>query len=185
MRIDDYPVRKAPALLRHAVFLAAFSTYLFDPVDVVWRAVRHSAHPRAYERLCFSLAASLLAVAAIRRHTLVRQQSQLHHERDTRSPVPLGELLFALPIATLLPVSGAFLLLGGIVIQAFLWRHSPDMKETAFTRRRLVYWSAFGAMTLFALSLQDRVAEILFGCTLLLALWADFGASNRRGSPRT
>src|SRR5579875_3606003 len=125
MRIDDYPVRKAPALLRHAVFLAAFSTYLFDPVDVVWRAVRHSAHPRAYERLCFSLAASLLAVAAIRSGDLARQRRQLNPARDARSPAPLAEPLFALGIATLLPVSGALLLVGGTVLHASLCRPTP------------------------------------------------------------
>ncbi len=160
MRSLSHPRRQA--LFRHTLFTAALLTYFLDPVDIVWRVVQHSAHPRAFERLAFTTATLLLAGAIITGTCSARQRGQV-----------AANLLYVGAVVFLLPWEGALLLLLGEVARSTFSKSEPPRN------RGLVYVSAFLSMALFSVTLQDRVADVLFGATLVLALVLDFLPASR------
>lgn len=109
-------------LLRQLIVAAAFSTYLFDRDDIVWRFVRESEASRAWERLCFLLATililfggSLCTWARANRFATGENASSVREGpyRFIRYPERLGDMLFTIGIASLAPLSGALLLVAG------------------------------------------------------------------------
>ena len=106
-----------------ALLLAACLTYLLDPVDIVWRSIRHASHVRALEHGCFAAAAAALGLSIL---LSVMPPSALNAGPSPRTardlPNPAREkttlarapaLLRPLAIGSLLPVAGFVLLVLG------------------------------------------------------------------------
>jgi hypothetical protein len=173
-------------LLRQLIFAAAFSTYLFDPDDIVWRFIRQSPSSRALEHMFFFLATLLVAAAAVL-CTWARANSPLSTPGlpIVRFPHLLGDLLFALGIATLAPLSGAIFL---TVAEALRLLRLQNSFAIAFTSdagkasspiptrawahasiREAVKWGILITMVVFSITLIDRLAEALAVVSVLLA----------------
>jgi hypothetical protein len=185
----------------HAILLAAaVSTYVFSPDDIVWRFVRNSSHPRAWEHAAFATAAALLGIAL-----LLKINASLHAQNPTspaasRFTAAIANLLQSIGIASLLPVPGFLLLvIGSVAATLFLSTKSsnakahttkpsspqpaspqqaPQWRPAFFTHIGLC--CAFASMLIFSITLIDRVADIIFVITALVSLAATFRpAANR------
>src|SRR5271166_303439 len=92
-------------LVHQLIVGAALLTYLIDRDDVVWRFVRNSYTPRLWERSLFIVATILIAMGA-GLSTWARAVSR-------PGPQYLGELLYAIGLGSLMPLSGFIILIAG------------------------------------------------------------------------
>ena len=165
------------SLVQLGLLLAAALTYLWSPDDAVWSAIKTRPNRRPLEHLCFGIAALLIGLSlAIPQLRSLRSgtRSTSPAFADTRT----SRLLNALGIATLFPLPGSLLLLAGEIILA-LRTHPGSIANVAPLRTSLrprllnvqtVRLCGFVSMIAFAVTLNDRTAEILFGLTALLSL---------------
>ena len=176
-------------LLRQWIIAAAFSTYLLDPDDIVWRFIRQNPSRRALEHVFFFLATLLIAAAAAL-CTWARANSPRSAPglSTVRFHQLLGNLLFAIGIATLAPLWGAFFRL---VAEAFRLlrlenylpatvtldagnassRVPPRAWAHAF-RREAAKWGILLTMAVFSITLIDRLAEVLAAFSVITAgIW--------------
>ncbi len=175
--------------LVHLLIVAiAFLTYLVDRDDIVWRFVKDSTAPRTWERSLFLIATLAIAVGAglctWARALPERNISPgLGQNRDLRRPRDLGELLFAIGLASLAPLWGFVILVVGEGLRLFrLMRReddqtpasSPQAKSNAQWRKALRQeagkWGMLLTMIVFVITLKDRLAEVLAAASLLTGL---------------
>jgi hypothetical protein len=177
---------------RHQLFMhvcvvvAAWLTYLFDPVDIVWALVQHRPNARALEQLLFAIATVLIGSGAA-----LRTWASAHGAGRRRSGSPRhhanyegysGSLLFSIGLASLVPLPGFIILVAGetvLIPRLVLLERSFDTAPVAATpklslskalRVESAKWGIFVTMIVFTLILVDRVADVLV--LLSLALWA-------------
>ena len=119
MQATDVELRHRE-LVRHLLVGASLATYFVDPDDVVWRFIKTSPSRRPLEHASFLVAAMLMcAGAAICTPAVAAMPSQsppVTLRSDRSRPYPskqVGELLYALGLATLFPLAGAILLVVG------------------------------------------------------------------------
>jgi hypothetical protein len=173
-------------LLRQLILAAAFSTYLLDPDDVVWRFIRQYPSRRALEHIFFFLATLLIAAAAAL-CTWARAGSRLSTSSlpIVRIPYLLGELLFALGIATLAPLWGALFLIVAEGLRLLRLRKyfavasTPDAGQASSgirrrawahaIRREAAKWGILVTMVVFSITLIDRLAEVLAAASVFIA----------------
>jgi hypothetical protein len=179
MKATDFE-RSHQLLLHELIVGAAVLIYLFDRDDVIWRFVKTSpTDARILERVLFVVATLLFGVSAWIGT----------HARARRSPIQircLGEFLYALALASLVPLAGSLILIAGeaIRILRLLGRgidpvvqengsSSPRSAWAAAFRREILKWGLFLTMVAFTVTLRDRLAEILISAGVILwALWA-------------
>ena len=159
-----------PTLLHLLIVGAAWATYLADRDDIVWRIIRSSPSSRALERAAFSVTALLIGAGAL---FCTRARTSNGRARL------LGEWLYALGLATLLPLWGSVFLLAAESIRlarlALAQREQPPLQndrepwKTAI-RRESVKWGIFATMIVFSVCLIDRVAD--YGILASLLAWA-------------
>ena len=182
----DFEVRH-PLLMRQAIILAAFATYLADRDDVIWRFIKQSAHRTALEHMLFLVATLLVgAGAAICTSALARSRDDdaAVSQPKARTPYIFGDWLYAVGLASWAPLAGCILLIAGESLRTLRLMLRPD----ANTRRELPsnpHWGPavrdqavklciFFTMVVFSVTLVDRVAEILAGLSLLTATLLNF-----------
>jgi hypothetical protein len=111
-------------LVHLLIVVIAFLTYLFDRDDIVWRFVKDSTAPRTWERSLFLIATLAIAVGAglctwaraLDGRDISPGDGQ---NRDLRRPRHLGELLFAVGLASLAPLWGFVILVAGEALRLF------------------------------------------------------------------
>ncbi len=170
------------SLVQVGLLLAAALTYLWFPDDAVWSAIKTRPNRRLLEHLCFGMAALLIGLSlAIPQLRSLR--SGARGTSPTLADVRTSRLLNALGIATLFPLPGSLLLLAGEIMLAF-HTHPGSIAvgvppRTALPPRLLNRETGrlcgFVSMIAFAVTLNDRTAEILFGLTALLSLLHTLG----------
>ena len=177
-------------LLHQLVVGIAALTYLIYRDDIVWRFVKNSANPHTLERFAFLVATFFIAVGAIA-CTWARALPGSSTRVQTRR---LGELSYAVGLASLLPLLGFFLLIGGEALRILRLvprdrdhvsnsRHpSPgnaplpaatmgrDPTWSPAIRREIVKWGILLTMIVFVVTLQDRQADVLVGLSFLLGV---------------
>ncbi len=103
MRATSFELR-FPTLTRLLLVGAAVCSYFLDRDDVVWRFIRDLPSRRPIEHACFFLAALLIGLGAVLcTHS---RASSRRHSAEHR----IGELLYAVGLASLLPLAGAVFL---------------------------------------------------------------------------
>jgi hypothetical protein len=119
LRATAIEIRHA-TLLRQLIFVAAFATYFADPDDVVWRFIRQFPSRRILEHGLFLLATILIGAAALlctRASAFIQQASRgdalSAAHRRLRGAQHLGDLLYAIGLASLAPMWESVLLIGG------------------------------------------------------------------------
>jgi protein-S-isoprenylcysteine O-methyltransferase Ste14 len=205
MKATDFEYRHQ-TLMHLLIVAVSFLTYLTDRDDVVWALVREQSHPRLLERLFFALATLLIGIAtALRTWARAYPESSVPGNgppvlRDgpygyLRYPQELGNLLFAIGLGFLAPLSGFVVLVAGEAILVFRLIQRETERKTyaedagpnvtqplphrsllelpmwgkAF-RQESAKWGLFLTMIVFTLLLRDQVAEVLAVASFLV--WA-------------
>jgi hypothetical protein len=181
----EYSYQKLVHLLIVAI---AFLTYLVDRDDIVWRFVKDSTSPRTWERFLFLIATLAIAVGAgvcTWARTLPERNISpgLGQNRDLRRPRYLGELSFAIGLASLAPLWGFVILVAGEALRLFrLMRREDDPTLASFPqakssaqwrtalRQEAAKWGMLLTMIVFVITLKDRLAEVLAVASLLTGL---------------
>lgn len=198
MRATEFEERHA-MLLHQLVVAVAFLTYLWERDDVVWRFIKDTAANRVLEHALFAIATLLVGGAAI-----ICTRARVYQDAPVgnQHPAPsysgsrkwqyLGEFLYAIGLASLLPLAGFVILVVGEAIRILRLVRSKDelsrprvpLVETKSrwrdaSRREAVKWGIFLAMVAFTVTLSDRVAEILIGTAWLVGLLLQKTSSGR------
>jgi hypothetical protein len=190
MKATEFEYRHQ-ALVHQFIVCSAFLTYFIDRDDIIWRFVRDSAAPHRLERSLFILATLFIAAGA----GICTWARAYHRSTSTghdflRHPLALGDLLYAIGLGSLAPLSGFLVLVGGEAFRVFrLIRRAEHYAQNvgaplspfpAANERRLQWQSAFRheavkwaillTMIIFAMTLKDRLAEVLAIASLLVGL---------------
>jgi hypothetical protein len=150
MKATDFEYRRQ-LLLHELIVGAALLTYLVDRDNIVWRYIKSSDHAILLEHwlfaittLLFGLSACLCTIARAHPSTEgVSGSSQAVNREFPRSLYQLrlfGDFLYALALASLLPLSGFFILIvcEAIRLVRLFWRESVlTRSETAEIDRPL------------------------------------------------
>jgi len=191
-----------PMLLHQVIIAAAFLTYFVDRDDVIWRFIKDSGGSRVLERVLFAIATLLVGTAAImctwaRRYPqglVSSTRSELSHSDVGSKWRYLGDLLYAIGLASLVPLGGFVILIVGEAIRIFRLQQrrnelssvgSAGRNQTAepesgwleAARREAFKWGIFVAMVAFTITLRDRVADVLIAIAYIagqLLLMAPF-----------
>jgi hypothetical protein len=120
MKATDFEYR-CQLLLHELIVGAALLTYLVDRDDIVWRFIRSGDHVRPLERGLFAVVTLLFGLSAYL-CTLARANAASERSGESaQNAVPecqgpfyrlrlVGDSLYALTLASLLPLSGFFIL---------------------------------------------------------------------------
>ena len=185
MRATDFEYRHQ-RLVHQFIVGASVLTYLIDRDDVVWRFVKDSVTPHKLECLVFIAATLFVALGAgICTWARARSRSLLHLRY-------LGELCYAIGLASLVPLTGFFILVGGEALRILRLilrddehglnyrRHPmPEPSQLAVaedihfrwgkaSRQEAVKWGILITMIVFVITLQDRHADILAVASFIL-----------------
>jgi hypothetical protein len=154
-------------LIHQIIVGAGILTYLIDPDDIVWRFVRDTSAPRFWERVFFIVATILIAIGAV----------LCTRGRRLRRPHYLGELSYAIGLASLLPIPGFIILVSGESLRLFRLSRRDDESPTTpaptwgyASRKEAVKWGILVTMLVFLTTLRDRHADILAIASFLVGL---------------
>jgi len=174
------------------------STYIIEKDDVVWSFIKdHGAATRPLEHLSFLWATLLIGLGAyictkadfriISCQTTAPSGDKgrplsLFWRNDVLLPHYLGEAVYALGFASLMPPAGFIILILGELIRLgrLLLSHrvSPESSRhllvvgganwTAAIRLEFLKWGIFVSMSVFTITLIDRHADVLIAASFLL-----------------
>ena len=172
MKATNFEVRH-PTIVRLILIAVALTTYLVDPDDIIWRFVKDSPSRTGLEHGLFLIATLIICAGA----TFCTRAAASGQRRPEQY---IGELLFAIGLGSLFPLSGFVLLVAGETIRILRLSGSKDQAEPkrqdsipewnrAF-REQSAKWGIFLSMIVFSITLRYRVAEILVCASVLV--WA-------------
>ena len=196
MRATDFEYRHQ-RLVHQFIVGASVLTYLIDRDDVVWRFVRDSVTPHRLERLVFIVATVFIALGAgictwARARSRLSTTSAGRTYRYLDQLRYLGELCYAIGLASLVPFAGFFILVGGEALRILRLilrddehglnyrRHPmPEPSQLAVaedihfrwgkaSRQEAVKWGILITMIVFVITLQDRHADVLAVASFIL-----------------
>jgi hypothetical protein len=148
-------------LIRHLLIAAAFSTYLFDRDDVIWRFIKNSPARTELEHALFFAAAVLIGCGAWlctrRRASLgIPDPATPSANADRSGFIPsrhAGELLYAIGLASLFPLWGSVILIAGEAVRLVrLIGREQTGRASRFTRELSISGLRSESTTLAALS---------------------------------
>jgi hypothetical protein len=194
MKATDFEHRHQ-TLVHQLIVGAAFLTYLIDREDVVWRFVKDSATPHRLELFIFIIATLLVALGAgicTRARAHCRPKSSVGSEPHIFRPHPryLGELCYAIGLASLVPLAGFVILVGGEALRVFrlICRDAANSQQPPLSaprslarpaeeanpswrkafRREAVKWGILVTLIVFVITLKDGYAEFLAVASFLV-----------------
>ena len=201
MKATQFEIRH-PALLHFLIAGAAFSIYVVDPDDVVWRFIRRSPSARLVEHELFCAATLLIGAGAILSTSAYAQPADPNvRESITQLRAGFfGEWLYALGLAFLAPLWGFIWLVAAESVRLLrlaaredqvlnhaqrrpplLSEQGPDLQKPQWVgafRLQAVKWGVSITMIAFTLTLIDRVAD--YGVAGSVAIWAILNLFPRR-----
>jgi hypothetical protein len=189
-------------LLHQLLVAAAFVTYLYDPDDIVWRFVKNSSASHQWERALFLAASIAIFAGAVlctwsRADRKAESNSSIAPGSQVDGTQALGEILYAVGLASLFPLSGFLILVIGETLRVvrlvsptadsvrsdhlFQGPRNPDFSPDAREKQRsdawgtafrieFVKWGIVITMIVFVITLTDRVAEYLAGASFLIGM---------------
>jgi hypothetical protein len=204
MKATDFEYRHQ-LLLHELIVGAAILTYLLDRDDIVWRFIKGGDHVRPMERWLFAVTTLLFGVSAYL-CTLARASvgTESAHDGGREGLGPfyrlrlLGDFLYAVALATLMPLSGFCILMFFESIRLLRLSRLDDALTRGRTtpprlwqpewgkafRREAIKWGLFLTMIVFTATLKDRIAEVLIGATVILWILLNLRLSGVRSCLR-
>lgn len=200
MKATDFEYRHQ-TLVHQFIVAAAFLAYFVDREDIVWRFVKDSSAPRGFERFFFIVATLFIVVGAAictlarvypRPESATGTKSYRHPHRSRY----FGDLLYAIGLASLVPLWGFIILVAGETFRVFRLIQREDHRARNFLqhplttassllppaaqgfhsrlgkafRQETVKWGLFLTMVVFVITLKDRLAEVLAAASFLIGL---------------
>jgi hypothetical protein len=200
MKATDFEYRHQ-TLVHQFIVAAAFLTYFVDGEDIVWRFVKDSSGPRVFERFFFIVATVFIVVGAAictwacvyrRPESATGMESYRHLHRSRY----FGDLLYAIGLASLVPLWGFIILVAGEALRVFRLIQREDPRARNFLqhplpavsplippaaqesrsrlgkafRQEAVKWGLSLTMVVFVITLKDRLAEVLAAASFLIGL---------------
>jgi len=167
-------------LLHQIIVAAAFLTYLYDREDIVWRFVKNTPSPLELERALFLVATlTVFAGAVLCTWSDARRKpygtSAFEPGSQNHGSLVLGEILYAIGLASLFPLSGFLILVIGETLRVGRLFPLKDEQQpgdpwgNAF-RTEAVKWGILITLIVFVTTLRDRVAEYLAAASFLIGL---------------
>lgn len=196
--------RRHQMLIHLLIVGAAWSTYVIEKDDVVWRFIKdHGAAARPLEHLSFLAATLLIGLGAYictwadvrlitgRRTTQTREEVRdpsSSRRKDVLRLHYFEEAVYALGFASLLPLAGFIILILGELIRlgrlSLSYQVSPENSPhlrvvgganwAAAIRLEFLKWGIFVSMVVFTITLIDRHADVLIAATFLLWIFIDW-----------
>ena len=196
--------RRYQILIHLLIVGAAWSTYIIDKDDVVWRFIKnHGAATRPLEHLSFLAATLLIGLGAyictnsdfrlISSQTTTQSGCKVRDSSSSsRKEVLLlhyfGEAVYALGFASLMPLAGFIILILGELIRLgrLSLSHQVSPKNsghllvvgganwTAAIRLEFLKWGIFVSMAVFTITLIDRHADVLIAASFLLWIFVEW-----------
>jgi len=186
-----------PILVHQLIVAAAFGTYFIQRDDIVWQLIKNTGeHTVFLERILFAIATLMVGAAAILCTGFggVRQSLPGHPDlmtSENRRRAQYGsELLYAVGLGSLAPLSGFIILVAGEALRVFrlMGRNrelsragvlpriavGPDQRGWQELRGEFAKWGIFLTMLVFTITLKDRVAEVLASVVFLIAIGLNF-----------
>jgi len=200
MQATDFEYRHQ-RLIHQFIVAAAFLTYVFQRDDIVWQFVKDATAPHELERALFLIATLWIAAGA----TITTFARAFGNPPRTADDEPyrylresryLGDLVYAVGLASLVPLSGFLILVIGEAIRIFRLMQREDAAAGYLSRRpscivclladarrserrpawgdafrhEAVKWGLLITMIVFVITLKDRLAEILAATSFLAGL---------------
>jgi hypothetical protein len=196
VRASDFEFRHA-SLVRHLLIAAAVSAYLFDRDNVIWRFIKESPSRTALEHITFTVVTILIGAGAFlctraRANNVHNLPKPAESIRRARRSQLLGEFIYAVGLAFLMPLSGCILLIcgEGLRVMRLMSRkleaaEQPVSGWTTAFRREAAKWGILITMILFSVTLIDRLAEYLACVSFIVWAvlnWAAFRAEVSRST---
>jgi hypothetical protein len=157
-------------LLHQLLVAAAFVTYLYDPDDIVWRFVKNSSASHQWERALFLAASIAIFAGAVlctwsRAHRKAESNSSIAPGSQVDGTQALGEILYAVGLASLFPLSGFLILVIGETLRVvrlvsptadsvrsdhlFQGPRNPDFSPDAREKQRSDAWGTAFRITAY------------------------------------
>ena len=183
---------------------AAWSTYIIEKDDVVWRFVKdHGAATRPLEHLSFLAATFLIGLGAyictsvdfrlISSRPTTQSRDEVRNPssswwKDLLLPHYFGEAVYAFGFASLMPLAGFIILILGELIRlgrlSLSHQVSPENSRhllvvgganwAAAIRLEFLKWGIFVSMSVFTITLIDRHADVMIAASFLLWILVDW-----------
>src|SRR5215469_2722549 len=200
MQATDFEFRHQ-RLIHQFIVAAAFLTYLFQRDDIVWQFVKNTTEPHELERALFLIATLWIAVGAAitsfaRAFGNPPRTADDEPYRYLRQSRYLGDLIYAVGLASLAPLSGFLILVIGETLRIFRLMQREDAASRYLSQRptcivcfladarrserrpawgqafrqEAVKWGMLITMIVFVITLKDRLAEILAAASFLVGL---------------
>jgi len=209
--VNDAKILAATGFERHHQMLihllivgAAWSTYVIEKDDVVWRLIKdHGAATRPLEHLSFLGATLLIGLGAYictkADFRLISWQTTTYSGPEVRDSSSswwkdvlhlhyFGEAVYALGFASLMPPAGFIILILGELIRLGRLSLSPQVSPknsrhllvpgganwAAAIRLEFLKWGIFVSMSVFTITLIDRHADVLIAASFLLWIFVEW-----------
>jgi hypothetical protein len=197
MKATDFEFRHQ-RLVHQLIVGAGFLTYAFDREDVVWRFVKDATHPHQVERFVFIVAMAAVAAGTAlctwtRAGRMREALAGVESPRRQHAPQDLGQVLYAIGIASLAPLWGFVILVAGETLRVLrlhkrrqdqvrgselatsVHASSPTLPGgdkrhplgNAFLQEA-AKWGLTLTMVVFVITLNDRIAEVSAGASFLI-----------------
>jgi hypothetical protein len=198
MIASDFEFRHQ-TLIHQLIVAAALLTYLFDRDDIVWHFVKDTSTPRLLERAVFIAATIAIAVGAgiltwARAHGKQQRSTHVESSYTPHRLLFLGDLFYVLGLATLFPLPGLIILVGGEALRIYRQIEHADQQGRSFARQPLpasspvapahenelgprwgkafqkeaVKWGILLTMIVFVITLTDRLAEYMIAASFVV-----------------
>ena len=196
--------RRHQMLIHLLIVGAAWSTYIIEKDDVVWRFVKdRGAATRPLEHLSFLAATLLIGLGAyictkadfrlISWRTTTQSGDKVRDRssswwKDVLLLHYFGEAVYALGFAWLMPLAGFIILILGELIRLgrLSLSHQVSPKNSrhllvvgganwaAAIRLEFLKWGIFVSMAVFTITLIDRHADVLIAASFLLWIFVEW-----------
>lgn len=198
---------RAHQLFVHCLIVgAALLTYLRDGEDVVWRFIKNQgAQTRPLEHAAFLAATVLIGLGAYLCTSSRTVVQELPDWRLSRCKNYLGQFVYAVGLATLLPLAGFLILTigeGARLIRLSVYDDeqkesiscdglshalktvtpavTPVVRWVTAARAEAVKWGLLISMIVFTVTLRDAYADYLIGASVLFAALVNLAPLWRR-----
>lgn len=184
--------RDRQAGVRALIVGAAILTYLVDRDDIIWRFIKNAgSQTRMWEHWLFLVATALIGIGAYLCTAALNAAASSAYGKPEAPDIGwqfyAGQFLYSVGLASLVPLSGALILILGEGVRVLRLGLVQEEVRTSGTARpevalgrvphsfaeaarmEALKWAIFVTMIVFTITLRDRYADVLIGLSILIS----------------